>query len=344
MRLLFVTHSLQRIGGVSRSAKRIIAGLRALGHEVQVLALDDGSPGQSPQSQPSVSGLEHTRKVESAIAFARPNLLVGFYGSQGGFSATVAARLTGLPVVTCLRGNDVNRDFYSPIYHHLAAFAIERANAVTVVSKEMAHRVKALFGVESTFIPNSVCREDFFFDPVGASQLREQWQLGNRPVVGLFGEFKPSKGLSYLSTLADSLAGAVTLLIGKVRTESRREVPAWVREVPYIEDLHTLRSAYSLCDLVLQPSIDDGMPNTLLEAMACERVVLASPVGGMPDLIRHGVNGWLADPADWPSLISSALASPSPQLGQAARNSLPSPHEEAMAFIDLFERVLREQK
>jgi glycosyltransferase involved in cell wall biosynthesis len=101
-----------------------------------------------------------------------------------------------------------------------------------------------------------------------------------------------------------------------------------------------LCAAYTLCDLVLQPSIDDGMPNAVLEAMACERVVVASPVGGLLDLIQDGENGFLCERGRWPATVLNLL-SECPAIGAEARRRLPTPQQEALAFTQVFESVAR---
>src|SRR6185369_3539115 len=200
MRLLFVVHKPERIGGAARSAARIVRALGEMGHEVRLFSPvppdSDVSLRQQMQDLVSASAMQDSmRRTLAEIESYRPELVVGFYGTQGGFSAVTAARLAGVPVVTSLRGNDVNNDFFSPIHQHQVSFAIEKAHAVTTVSREMKHRVAQWFGVDATFIPNSVDRSEFAQDPAGAARLRREWELGDRPVVGLFGEFKPARGL-----------------------------------------------------------------------------------------------------------------------------------------------------
>lgn len=348
MRLLFVVHSPQRIGGASRSAARICGALGEAGHQVRVCAASE--EGSEPSLQQKMFDLfsgsslqRSTLRAAEEIESWRPDLVVGFYGSQGAFSAVAAARLAGVPSVACLRGNDVNRDFFSAAHHHLVAFAIEKADAVTTVSNEMRHRVARWFGVDATFVPNSVDRALYRADPAGAERLRAEWQIPDGPVVGLFGEFKPARGLGVLAELEEATRGATVLLVGTVRPESRHEVPDWVRTVPYVTDRGTLCAAYTLCDLVLQPSLDEGMPNTVLEAMACERVVLASRVGGLPDLIRDGENGFLCDRGECPAAVTRLLAE-RPDIGAEARRTTPTPRDEALAFVRVFEKVLERSR
>ena len=345
MRLLFVVHRPERIGGAARSAGRIVGALKDVGHDVRLFSPvppeSDASLRRRMQnfvSDPAPQG--NSRRTLEEIESYQPDLVVGFYGSQGGFSAVTAALLAGVPAVTSLRGNDVNSDFFSGIDQHQVSFAIEKAQAVTTVSRDMQHRVARWFGVDATFIPNAVDASAFRPDPEGAARLRREWDLGDRPVIGLFGEFKPARGLSILPGLIEAVADRATIaLVGKVRPESLRDMPDGVRQIPYVSDQQTLCAAYTLCDLVLQPSIDDGMPNAVLEAMACERVVVASPVGGLRDLIRHGQNGFFCEREEWPDMVLKLLAAP-PSVGAEARRTLPTPQQEALAFTRVFEGVM----
>ncbi len=51
-------------------------------------------------------------------------------------------------------------------------------------------------------------------------------------------------------------------------------------------------------DVFVHPSLGDGMPNALLEAMACGKAVVATPVGGAPEVIKNGKNGMLVNVND----------------------------------------------
>ena len=80
-------------------------------------------------------------------------------------------------------------------------------------------------------------------------------------------------------------------------------------------------------DVFVHPSLRDGMPNALLEAMACERPVIATPVGGMLDVIKDGENGIFVPVSDGDVLataINEVLhdAELRSRLGTAARKSI----------------------
>ena len=67
---------------------------------------------------------------------------------------------------------------------------------------------------------------------------------------------------------------------------------------PYIQDL---RQAVTLIDILVVPSLTDGRPNIIMEANALGRPVLGTPVGGIPELIEEGRNGYLVSPNDFPA-------------------------------------------
>ena len=70
-----------------------------------------------------------------------------------------------------------------------------------------------------------------------------------------------------------------------------------------VPDAHRFLSAF---DAFVLPSVKEGLPWTLLEAMAAKKAIVATPVGGVPELIKSGHNGLLVPPAD-PTALAKAL-------------------------------------
>jgi glycosyltransferase involved in cell wall biosynthesis len=139
------------------------------------------------------------------------------------------------------------------------------------------------------------------------SALRQALGLTEGPVLGFVGELRSKKGAPFILECFRQVAGhtpAQLLVVGAVRTEERAALEQFtvdepqlagrVHIVPYVRDDATLAAIYNLIDVVLCPSLWEGMPNAVLEAMACARPVLASDAGGIPDLITHGETGWIA--------------------------------------------------
>jgi glycosyltransferase involved in cell wall biosynthesis len=360
MRLAYVVPALGGSGGVVRSASRMIAAMRRAGHAVLAISPDvdlfpgDVRPGAGPGATTDDRAdddtwrfgvLEPARPEDWVAPTAEalrgfvPDLVVGYYGTLTGYAAAVAAAEVGVPAVVCLRGNDVDRDPEVPERRARLERAVTSAAAVTVVSREMAARLRALCGVEARFVTNSVDTEVFHPDPAAGAAFRARHGLDTgRPVLGVFGELKPKRGLDRLAALGPVLDDWQVLLVGTVRADVRHQVlPGW-RHVDFLRDPAALRAAYAACDAIAHPSHHDGMPNVVLEAMACGRPVLASPVGGLPDIVHSGENGILCRTDDeWRAAL--AAVRDQPWLGAQARASVPGIDDERRAFERIFESL-----
>jgi glycosyltransferase involved in cell wall biosynthesis len=131
------------------------------------------------------------------------------------------------------------------------------------------------------------------------------------PVIGVLGRLVRIKGhrflIDALPAILKSFPSAILLCVGEgpereaiVAGAARAGVMDHVRLVGAQIDLPSVIAA---CDVIVQPSLNEGMGRTVLEALVMGRPVIASQVGGLPDLIEHGVNGLLVPPAS-----SAALA------------------------------------
>jgi glycosyltransferase involved in cell wall biosynthesis len=126
-----------------------------------------------------------------------------------------------------------------------------------------------------------------------------------------------------------------------VRDEVRGDVVSTWRQLPYLEGLQELCAAYSLCDVVAQPSHADGFPNVVLEAMASKVPVIARPVGGLVDAIAHGRNGWLFEtPTAWRAHLADVKVDTLRQVGEHAFSMLQPMDVERAAFEEVFASVL----
>lgn len=350
MKVLYVVPNPNRIGGVSRSIQRVVNHLKSNNLDITLFCPDfEAENGVSKSEMMMMQQLltgtmmqEWTQRVIDKMNIETPDLVVGYYGSSAAYCATVAANFLGIPVIACFRGNDINRDFFSSFHAPKLNFIAQHATAITTVSSEMKEKVRAWLGADAKFISNSVDKSVFYNRQEVVEEYKQKWNLDNRPVVGLFGEFKPSRGLELLDLLKEELQNVQTIIVGKVRNTIQKQLPDYVTVIPYIEQIEELAIAYSLCDVVLQPSKYDGMPNVVLEAMACERTVIASPTGGIKDLIIHDKNGYLCSTSeDWKNTLQLVLSKNDPNIGVQARKSVPEPSQEASEFLDLFSAVLK---
>jgi phosphatidyl-myo-inositol dimannoside synthase len=191
-------------------------------------------------------------------------------------------------------------------------WTLQRATVLTAASGDLARKMAMLLGHDPRVevIPNAV--DTTLFRPGPAdSALRER--LGIPPgelVLGFSGELRHKKGVPFLlSALSEvrKLRPACLLVIGEVRSREQEHLAAFRAEHPEdaarilvtgrLDAPEDVAAHLRLCDVYLQPSLWDGMPNAMLEAMACARVVVASDAGGIPEAIDSGHNGFLVPKA-----------------------------------------------
>ena len=165
------------------------------------------------------------------------------------------------------------------------------------------------------------------------SNLRARWGFSDREfVVGHLGAFTPEKGqdlaLDALRLLAERFPQARMLLAGEGPT---RTSPPMVQKLDKVRDrvrlcgnIEELSEFYSALDLFVMPSRAEGFGSAALHAMAFGIPVVASRVGGLPEIVSEGETGWLI-PADSPSALAEAILAAASdtarlrQLGEKAR-------------------------
>lgn len=249
------------------------------------------------------------------IRAERHDLVHGFFAVPAGHVAVCAARLAALPVSVSLRGNDVDRAMFHGPRFALLAHVIERADALIGVSSEILAKVTAIGGRTRGLhrVHNGIDAARFAPPATSVAPFDAPAALADapRPWLAFAGELRLKKGLPVLEALAERLAleGRGTLVcIGGLRADAAtasdrpwsalsRAARARVRELPFERDVARLAALYAAMDLFVFPSLWDGLPNAMLEAMACARPVLATRVGGIPDAIEDGVTGFLVEPA-----------------------------------------------
>jgi glycosyltransferase involved in cell wall biosynthesis len=121
-------------------------------------------------------------------------------------------------------------------------------------------------------------------------------------VIGFVGELREKKGLTtrlHAYAQVDKIQATALIVVGDVRVgDDKQSFDELKSSIPNSKIIVTgyvsnqdLPSYYSLMNVFVHPSLRDGMPNALLEAMACEKSIIATPVGGVLDLVSNCENG-----------------------------------------------------
>ncbi|MEB3197913.1 MAG: glycosyltransferase family 4 protein [Candidatus Sericytochromatia bacterium] len=293
------------------------------------------------------------------------NLIHAVYPSETGLPATRVARKRGVPCLLAARGNDLDRDADRPERGPALREALGLADAVVGVSHALtakAHQLGA--SGQLVTIPNGVSPSRFRpfpRDPALAARLGLPGEQAF-PLIAFIGEARPKKGLDVMLTAFQRLRRyhptACLWLMGGLREDGqatweafRAAHPADAQAVRIDPGYHPddLPPLMALADLAWLPAHQDGLPNGLLEAMACGLPSVASAVGGIPDALAHGpLADLLIPPGDAEALVTTTralLQDPARRqaLAQAGRQRVIeafSPEAECAAYRDLYSSLL----
>ena len=149
------------------------------------------------------------------------------------------------------------------------------------------------------------CIETAIYKPQDKKSAREKFGISGNNQVILFGADNINNKRKGVKYLLDSLfilketytksSDIVLVLFGKNKSLDINQFPFNVIEVGKILDENTLIELYSSADVFVLPSIEDNLPNTIVEASCCGLPTVAFNTGGIPEMILHKKTGYLAE-------------------------------------------------
>jgi len=237
-----------------------------------------------------------------------------------GFAASWLGRMLDTPVVCTIHGADINvYPYRTRLTRLVTRRAIRGVDVIITVSAALKEKTLALEipKREIQVIPNGVDLRRFA--PIGRGQARAELGLPqDKKILVYASRLDEGKGLSYLLAALkrvlshDSRCLLVLVGDGPYRQHLEQEATELGLQNDVIFAGHRPHAEIvkwmSACDLVVQPSLNEGSPLPVYEALACGRPVIASRVGGIPELIIHDDYGLLVPPAD-PEALCEALLS-----------------------------------
>ena len=218
---------------------------------------------------------------------------------------------------------------------------------------DLARQSALTQGHTVTNIPNAIDTD--VFKPMDKAAAREKYDLPQDKHLLLFGAQRitdPRKGFDFLVEACEhinmhhpTLPGNLGVVVLGGDAESVKEaLPLPVYPINYLSNEAEIAELYNAVDLFVTPSLQDNLPNTIVEAMACGTPCVGFNVGGIPEMINHKQDGYVADYCDsidfaqgiaW-CLHSSHLAT----LSAAARtNALATYSEAAVAqrYLEVYQ-------
>lgn len=219
------------------------------------------------------------------------------HAHYGFHSALVPAILKRRPLVVTFHGSDALLETRrNPLYFRLQKFVVARADRLIAVSSEVEGELTKALGADSSKVSLVPCGVDSdAFRPLDRGACRELSKIDPEQKVAIFvGRLEERKGLDILFQAAERLPEVLFLLIGEGPLDSGPSNCRFLGARPN-SAIPTLLCA---ADAFVLPSRSEGTPVVVLEAMACGLPVVATRVGGIPDLIRDWVNGFCVEAGD----------------------------------------------
>ena len=152
-------------------------------------------------------------------------------------------------------------------------------------------------------IPNPI--DTTIFSPSDKLKAREKWNIDPKQKIILFGAaniLDRRKGITYLVEALDELkerypdmSDTGIVIFGKNKSFDTSLLPFKVYEMSIVNSQQEMAELYNLADVYVTPAIEDNLPNTVMEALACGTPVVAFNTGGIPDMVDHLQNGYLAE-------------------------------------------------
>ena len=358
MKVLVVNYEYPPVGGGGgRVAAQVAAELVRRGHEVRV---QTSRVGDLPARE-TVSGVDVRRMfsfrrkpdtcsvpemagyvvsnawpVWRAASSWRPDVMHVHFAVPTGPLAWLAHRLTGIPYVLTAHLGDVpggapeQTDHLFRLVKPFTGMIWRDASAVTAVSTHVASLAREAYGIEPRVILNGIAaRASAPPDPAPDGTLR----------LLFVARMSVQKNPVFLARVLAALKGrpwrAVFLGDGPLRDDLQRELAqAGVDgqcELRGWADEQQVRAALGQSDLLLMPSLSEGLPVAAIEAAARGLAICGSSIPGLRDVLEDGVNGWSCPVNDEPSWVRAL------EQAMSDRGGLRRRQEESLRMAEKFE-------
>ncbi len=324
-------------GGSGVVATELGLELARRGHEIhfisysQPIRLTDGAPNihyhevevsRYPLFEYPPYDLALATRMAEVSQLYELDLLHVHYAIPHSVSAMLAKQMLAatpprrhLPFVTTLHGTDITLVGLDRSYLPITRFSIEQSDGVTAVSQYLRARTIKVFDIKNHIevIPNFVNCDEYLRTPENQEHRREYAADDERILVHL-SNFRPVKRILDVIEIFDRVRKKIPsklLLIGDGPDRSQAE---WLAVQKGIHD-HVLflgkqdrvQEKLAISDVMLLPSELESFGLAALEAMACEVVPIATRAGGLPEVVEHGVTGFLADVGDVDTMARYAI-------------------------------------
>jgi glycosyltransferase involved in cell wall biosynthesis len=284
------------------------------------------------------------------------DLFHAFFMNETGYVTTLLAKENDVPVINSVRGADLHKHIFNPKNHAQIAWVLENSNWVTFVSRELQKRA-------SVIVPSVKLKSSAFWNsitPINFAKLLTPPLVRELPgiVIGSSGRFRDKKGIEFLLDACEELSQEIELSLLLIGDFVEKEREYWQQQIKQcdlgsrlcITGITSRQEALAYLpklDIFAIPSLTDGCPNALLEAMLAGCAIVGTKVDAIGEILEDGVNGLLVNPGSTTELKAAlqCLAT-QPQLrqklGAAAKTKAQQqlhPSVEHQNWINVYQEV-----
>ena len=336
MKVLHIITRLDR-GGSAEAFLDLVSDLKRLGHDISV------ATGPVLEPQADIDAFSKATGIQvNYIPFLKRNVdpvrdILAFLGilklirsinpevihthtSKAGFIGRIAGRIAMIKVIVHTPHGHIFYGYYGGLASRIFIF-LER------IAAKFSDRIITLTDIEKReYINKGIAADDrivtipcgIYIDQFTKSNKSIRDELGippGSPLVGWVGRLEHVKGCEYFlracHLMKKEVPYAKYLVVGEGSLKREMEELACLlglqEEVIFLGFREDIPSIMGSIDLLVHTPLNEGLGKVLLEAMASAKPVVASAVGGIPEIITHGLNGLLAPAGDYVSIATESV-------------------------------------
>ncbi len=241
----------------------------------------------------------------------KPNIL-HFQGIDISLFTLILIKILKKPFVVWAQGSDVY--FQSKIKRLTSKIVLKNAKTVIALTEDMKNHLKKIYDREILIIPNGIDLNKF--ENLSKEYYRSKFLFEkNTKIILYVGTFRPVKGLKYLIEAMKIIGNVEKRLViighGKekgdlenlVKNLGLKDCVTFIGKIPNNEVFKYMASS----DVFVLPSLSEGFPIVILEAMASGLPIVTTKVRGLPEIFKDGRNGFLVEPRNPEKIAEKVL-------------------------------------
>ncbi|MBC7100074.1 MAG: glycosyltransferase [Methanobacteriales archaeon] len=309
------------LGGVASHTYNLAKQLKEKGYHISILTYphekieDKNDIKVSSAPTINIKGLRGliftltaTHKLIKIIRKEDIDIIHAHYIIPPGLIALIGSIITGKPYYVTVHGSDALILSSKSILRPIIKLILRKASKVLVVSKKLAEKVTELGIPQEKIMITYNMVDTKIFNPQIKTTFREE--IGTKkPIILFVGNLVPQKGVEYLLKAKKLLKRDSKLvivgggpLLKKLKNMVKEEN---IEDVIFTGPRTDINNIMAAADIIVLPSVSEGIPIVLLEAMAMAKPIIATKVGGIPEIVDESV-GILIEPKN-PKKLANAI-------------------------------------